>query len=153
MERMMRKKKETIRRRKMEKNKDVEKFREGKNKIQSTAARSKMKVKRCEFGRTKKEGWKRAKMRFGNVSCQFEDPASKKGRCSNDVKKKRALGDKKKTNGEMVKQNGIIGENTKVSVEEKVEKMTNLGKDYIVDKKDRRGEKKQESSISQTAKD
>lgn len=54
MERMMRKKKETIRRRKMEKNKDVEKFREGKNKIQSTAARSKMKVKRCEFGRTKK---------------------------------------------------------------------------------------------------
>lgn len=63
MERMMRKKKETIRRRKMEKNKDVEKFREGKNKIQSTAARSKMKVKRCEFGRTKKEGWKRAKMR------------------------------------------------------------------------------------------
>lgn len=69
------------------------------------------------------------------------------------MKKKRALGDKKETNGEMVKQNGIIGENTKVSVEEKVKKMTNLGKDYIVDKKDRRGEKKQESSISQTAKD
>lgn len=64
MDRMMRKKKETIRRRKMEKNKDVEKFRGGKNKIQSTAARSKMKVKRCEIGRTKKkEGWKRPKMR------------------------------------------------------------------------------------------
>lgn len=53
----------------------------------------------------------------------------------------------------MVKQNGIKGENTEVSVEEKVKKMTNLRKDYIVDKKDRRGEKKQESSISQTAKD
>lgn len=53
----------------------------------------------------------------------------------------------------MVKQNGIKGENTEVSVEEKVKKMTNLGKDYIVDEKDRRGEKKQESSISQTAKD
>lgn len=69
------------------------------------------------------------------------------------MKKKRALGDKKKTNGEMVKQNGMKGENTEVSVEEKVKKMTNLGKDYIVDEKDRRGEKKQESSISQTAKD
>lgn len=46
-----------------------------------------------------------------------------------------------------------MGSKEKISVEEKVKKMTNLGKDYIVDEKDRRGEKKQESSISQTAKD